>query len=65
MPPLTAGQIRDRVAAAASAALAGLAVLLACAVLVSRWVLDRSRLAAWETAWQSEGPQWACRPHQP
>src|ERR1035441_7713902 len=42
-------------------ALAALAVLLACLALIGRRVLDWRRLAGWETAWQSVGPQWTCR----
>jgi hypothetical protein len=59
MPPLTAGQVRDRVVVAALVALAALAVLLACLAAGVRLVLDRGRLADWEAAWQSVGPQWS------
>jgi hypothetical protein len=58
-PPLTADQVRDRVAVAASLALAALAVLLACLAAGVRRVLDRRRLAAWEAAWLSAGPLWS------
>ena len=57
--PLTAAQARDRVIAAASAALAALAVLLAGLALACRALLNRRRLASWETAWRSAGPQWS------
>jgi hypothetical protein len=59
MPPLTAGQARNRIINAALFALAGLAVLLAGMALLGRRVLDRRRLAGWETAWLSVGPQWS------
>jgi hypothetical protein len=61
LPPLTADQARGRVIEAASVALAGLAILLAGMALLGRWVLDRRRLASWETAWLSVGPQWSGR----
>jgi hypothetical protein len=61
LPPLTADQARGRVIDMASVAIAALAVLLAGMALFGRWVLDRRRLASWETAWLSVGPQWSGR----
>ena len=58
LPPATSGQVRDHVVLAGSLALTALAMLLSAAALVVRRVLDRRRLAAWETAWLSAGPQW-------
>jgi hypothetical protein len=58
-PPLTAAQVSDRVISATLIALAGLAVLLAIMALLSRRILDRRRLAGWESAWLSVGPQWS------
>jgi hypothetical protein len=49
MPLLVAGQAGDRVVVATLIALAGLAVLLASLVLLARRVLNRRRLAGWET----------------
>jgi len=59
MPPLTVGQAGGRVLEARIAGLAVLAVLLAIMLLVTRRILDRRRLAAWESAWQSVGPTWS------
>ena len=59
VPPLTAGAARDRIVVAALFALAGLAVLLTILAAVARWLLDRRRLAGWEAAWRSVGPQWS------
>jgi hypothetical protein len=59
MPPLTAAQASNRVVVAMLIALAGLAVLLAGTALLARRVLDRRRLADWEIAWLSVGPQWS------
>jgi hypothetical protein len=58
-PPLTASGARDRIALAALFALTCLAVLLTMLAAVARWLLDRKRLAGWETAWRSVGPRWS------
>jgi hypothetical protein len=47
------------VAGLAIAAIAGMALLICYAV--SRLVLDRRRLAAWESAWNLTGPRWTTR----
>jgi hypothetical protein len=47
------------VAGAIVAGLAGLALLLVYALC--RLVLDRRRLAAWESAWDRTGPRWTTR----
>jgi hypothetical protein len=60
-PPLTAGQIRDRVVLAAVVALTALALFLTAVALIGRRLLDRGRLAGWATAWMSVGPQWSRR----
>ena len=59
LPPPTAGQVRDRAITAAAGALTALAVLLAALGLAGRCVLNRRRLAAWDTAWQVTGPSWS------
>jgi hypothetical protein len=59
VPPLTAAQASDRVVVVTLTAMACLAVLLAGMTLLARRVLDRRRLAGWETAWLSAGPQWS------
>ena len=57
--PLTMAAARDRIIIAGSLALAVLAAFLAGLALLGRRVLDRSRLAGWEAAWLSVGPQWS------
>jgi Ca2+/H+ antiporter len=47
------------VSGGAATALAGVALLVAYAVI--RRVLDRRRLAAWESAWAWTGPRWTAR----
>src|SRR6266566_4582304 len=45
------------------APLAAMAVagVLAALGLLTRWVLDRRRLAAWDARWRATGPQWTGR----
>jgi len=59
MPPLTAGQASSRILQARAAGLATLAVLLAILVIVTRKILDRRRIAGWESAWLTVGPTWS------
>jgi len=59
MPPPGAAKDSDRVVVAVLTALAGVAVLLACSAVLARRLLDRRRLAGWETDWLSVGPQWS------
>ena len=58
-PPLNHGQVSYRATLAAATAVVALGVSLFCLALIGRWVLDRRRIAAWETAWRSVGPQWS------
>jgi hypothetical protein len=55
----TAMIIYALVAGAVVAGFAGLALLLVYALC--RLVLDRRRLAAWESAWDRTGPRWSTR----
>jgi hypothetical protein len=57
--PLTTAGARDRIIIAGALVLAVLAALLAGLTLLSRRMLDRMRLAGWEAAWLSVGPQWS------
>jgi len=57
--PLTAAGARDRIIIEGSGALALLAALLTGLTLLGRRVLDRRKLAGWEAAWLSVGPQWS------
>jgi hypothetical protein len=59
MRPMTAAQADDRIAADTMAALAALAVVLAGLAWAVRKVLDRRRLAGWETEWLAVGPRWS------
>lgn len=59
MPPLTRGQASSRILQARAAGLATLAVLLAILVVVARKILNRRRIAGWESAWLTVGPTWS------
>jgi hypothetical protein len=58
-PPLTAAGACARILLAALFALASLAALLTVLAATAHWLLDRRRLAGWEAAWRSVGPQWS------
>jgi hypothetical protein len=47
-----------RVIGAQVLAPAGLAVLLFGVGGLVRWLMNRRRLAAWETGWATTGPRW-------
>jgi hypothetical protein len=57
--PLTAAaaEVHDLTTVAIS--VTALVLLLVGAILVTRRVLDRRRLAGWATGWMSVGPQWS------
>jgi hypothetical protein len=57
--PLRPRQVAGQAVLAAILAPAGLALVLLCIWLLARSVLDRRRLAGWEAAWRSTGPQWS------
>lgn len=59
LAPMTSAQARDRVLVASLVALAGLAVLMAIAGWIAVRILDRRRLASWQTEWLSVGPRWS------
>jgi hypothetical protein len=60
-PPLTPGQVGDRVVLAAAIVISFFAAFLTMLALIGRRVLDRRRLASWGRAWLSVGPQWSRR----
>ena len=60
-PPPNRGAVVVDAVATAAFALVVLASVLLCLARTGRWVLDRRRLAAWEAAWATVGPQWTRR----
>jgi hypothetical protein len=57
----TGSSARTGVMLAAVMMLAAVALALAAVLRLARTLLDRRRLAAWETAWSRVGPQWSKR----
>jgi hypothetical protein len=60
-PPLRPGQIIDRTITVAILAPAVLALSLLAAWWLAQRIADRRRLAAWDAAWSTVGPQWTRR----
>jgi hypothetical protein len=58
-PALTAARLGEYVDAARLIAIIGLAIMLGVGTKVTRVILDRRRLASWETAWLAVGPRWS------
>jgi hypothetical protein len=59
--PLQHSQVTGRANLARGFAIAGLAVTLIVVGLACRWVLNRRRLAAWDTDWLATEPRWSSR----
>lgn len=59
--PMQGADVVVRIALAASLATAIVAAALAMLGLVTRWAVDRRRLAAWDARWSATGPQWTGR----
>jgi hypothetical protein len=59
--PLLHSDVITGITLAASLAAAGVAAVLAVLGLLTRWLLDRRRLAAWHAHWELTGPQWTGR----
>jgi hypothetical protein len=60
-PPLTHRAVLARTVLAAALVPVVLAIVLGFVAGVGRWVIDRRRLAGWDAAWASVGPQWTKR----
>jgi hypothetical protein len=60
-PPLQPAQITDRIIVVAVLAPAVLALSLLTALRLAQRLADRRRLAAWDAAWSTVGPQWTRR----
>jgi hypothetical protein len=58
-PPLTSSQLGMRIIAAAALAPAGLALAFLGIGWLAHWVLERRKLAAWESDWARLEPQWS------
>ena len=60
-PPPRRGQVSTQEALAAASAFVLTGLVLLVAGLVALGVVNRRRLAAWDTAWQVTGPRWTSR----
>jgi len=60
-PPLQRSQVSNTAGFAGAAAVGFLAVMLAGIGSLTRWALDRRRLAAWDADWLANGPRWTSR----
>ena len=60
-PPLEPGQITDRIIVVAALAPTVLALSLLTGLRLAQRLADRRRLAAYDAAWSTVGPQWTRR----
>ncbi len=60
-PPLEDSQVTGQASVAEGFGVFTLAVLLTVTGLVTRWTLDKRRMAAWDTEWRANGPHWTTR----
>jgi len=58
---LSRAQLSARAQLAAELAIGILAIAVAAVGWVTRWVLDRRRMAAWDADWLATGPRWSPR----
>jgi hypothetical protein len=59
--PLHGSQVANQAGLAGVSGVATLALVAAAAGILTLRVLDRRRMAAWETEWRSTGPRWTTR----
>jgi hypothetical protein len=60
-PPLQDSQVTGQAYFAEGLGVVTLAVLLTITGLVTRWTLDKRRMAAWDAEWRTTGPRWTTR----
>jgi hypothetical protein len=60
-PPLQDSQVTGQAYVAGGLGVFALAVLLTITGLVTRWTLDKRRMAAWDAGWRATGPRWTTR----
>jgi hypothetical protein len=60
-PPMSESQVASQTDLARAAGVAGLAMVVALAGVLSRWWLNRRRMAAWAADWRATGPRWTTR----
>jgi len=57
-PPLEDSQVTGQAYVAEGFAVVILAILLTSTGLMTRWTLDKRRMAAWDAEWRATGPRW-------
>ncbi len=60
-PPLQPEQVQGRVILAEGAAVAMLAIVVLITGWLTRWALDKRRMAAWDAEWLASEPRWSPR----
>jgi hypothetical protein len=58
-PPLSRVQLTARAQLARELAAGALGIALAAANWLTRWLLNRRRMAAWDADWLATGPRWS------
>jgi hypothetical protein len=58
-PPLGRSQLEHQAAFAGLMSVLGFSLLLAVTALVTRKMLQRRRMAAWDAEWRATGPSWS------
>jgi hypothetical protein len=58
-PAMTRPELSGAIGTGILLALAALAIVIVVAARITHWVLDRKRIASWESAWMSVGPRWS------
>jgi hypothetical protein len=56
--PMSDAQVANLTVSAEVAGVAGLAVVIALAGVLTRWLINRRRMAAWDADWHATGPRW-------
>jgi hypothetical protein len=59
--PLQDSQVIGSAYFAGTFSVIALAVLLTITGMVTRWTLDKRRMAAWDAEWRGAGPRWTTR----
>jgi hypothetical protein len=57
-PPLADSQIAGQADLAGACTAGGLVLLVLCTAMITRRLLDRRRVAAWDADWAVTGPMW-------
>jgi hypothetical protein len=60
-PPLQNSQVTGDAVLAGTVTVITLGILLAIAGMLTRHVLDKRRMAAWDAEWRAAGPRWTTR----